>query len=80
MRAKEVKRVACEALGKHEDAQIISRSLIMKAISYLVLLAGLLLGVQSAWADIETRKGDTFLESGLAGHGSFPSRGGLIDD
>jgi len=52
----------------------------MKAISYLVLLAGLLLGVQSAWADIETRKGDTFLESGLAGHGSFPSRGGLIDD
>lgn len=52
----------------------------MKAISYLVLLAGLLLGVQSAWADVETRKGDTYVESGLTGHGSFPSRGGPIDD
>ena len=52
----------------------------MKTISYLVLLVGFMLGVQSAWADVETRKADTYMESGLAGHGPFPSRGGLIDE
>ena len=52
----------------------------MKAISYLVLLAGLMMGVQSAWADVESRKADTYVDSGLAGHGPYPSRGGLIDD
>jgi hypothetical protein len=53
----------------------------MKTISYLVLLAALTMGVQSAYADVETRKADSLHESlGLAGNGSFPSRGGPIDD
>lgn len=53
----------------------------MKAISYLVLLASLTLGVQSAWADVETRKADSLHQSlGLAESGTFPSRGGPIDD
>ena len=53
----------------------------MKAISYLVLLAGLTLCVQSAWADVETRKVESLQEAmGIAAQGVFPSRGGPIDD
>ena len=53
----------------------------MKTISYLVLLAGLTLGVQSAWADVETGKALSLHEAtGRAAQGVFPSRGGPIDE
>lgn len=53
----------------------------MKTISYVALLAALTFGFQSAWADVEVRKGESIQGSmGLAENGVYPSRGGPIDD
>jgi hypothetical protein len=53
----------------------------MKTISYVALLAALTFGFQSAWADVEVRKGESLHSSlGIAESGVYPSRGGPIDD